>query len=96
MDAEKMVLIWQILFLTLVFGAKADEEYRITVTLSGRIPLVILNPIGVPKGLDVLIIENFAKKLNFVVIYSHVNRSQNFISTDCDYLDGFPDQLSMR
>lgn len=80
----------------MVFGVKAVEENKITVTLSGRKPFVILNSDGAPKGLDVLIIENFAKKLNLQIDYSVVNRSQNNISVDRDYSNVFPDQTSIR
>lgn len=92
-----MLLIWHIfLYINLVFGVKAVEENKITVTLSGRKPFVILNSDGAPKGLDVLIIENFAKKLNLQIDYSVVNRSQNNISVDRDYSNVFPDQTSIR
>lgn len=105
-DSEKMVLLSQILFYVVLFNcvkavekqafSKLRPKKKITVTLSGRKPFVILNSNGAPKGLDVTIMENFAKRLNFGIDYSLVNGSQNYIPADRSPFSVFPDQFSLR
>lgn len=65
--------------MTTVFAASIDKHpnREITVALSERKPFVILNQNEAPKGLDVLIIENFASKNNLRIKYRVINSSLN-------------------
>lgn len=49
----------------------------ITVALSEQKPFVIIGEDDSPKGLDVSIIENFAKKLSLQINYVVINSSLN-------------------
>lgn len=51
----------------------------IKVALSERKPFAIVDQNGKPNGLDVQIIENFAKKLNLRLEYFFVNLSLNYV-----------------
>lgn len=62
-------------------------DNKIAVTLSERNPFVIYNPKGNPRGLDVVIIQNFAKQFNFVIKYVFVNESLNHVFSDDKYFD---------
>lgn len=77
-------------------ASKLYPDYKITVALSERNPFVILNQNGAPKGLDILIIENFARKSNLQIDYFLVNMSLNYIFVDEDSFNAFPDQTSLR
>lgn len=77
-------------------ASKLYPDYKITVALSERNPFVILNQNGAPKGLDILIIENFARKLNLQIDYFLVNISLNYIFIDEDSFNAFPDQTFLR
>lgn len=54
-------------------------EQKITVALSERRPFVILDQNGTPKGLDISIIENFAKKFHLQIDYIVINSSLNYV-----------------
>lgn len=101
-----MALMWPILlFVALLHSSEAVKkpefsklhpDHKITVALSERDPFVVFNQNGAPKGLDILIIENFARKLNLKIDYFLVNISLNYIFTDENHFNAFPDQTSLR
>lgn len=105
-DSEKIVLKWAILLFVILLNRgevvgkqafpKLSPDHKITVTLSERKPFVFLNENGAPKGLDVLIIENFARKLNLKIDYFIVDSSLNYIFTDKNYFNATRDQTSLR
>lgn len=59
---------------------------KITVALSERKPFAMLDQNGTPKGLDVLIVENFAQKFHLQIDYVVINSSLNYIFTNEEYL----------
>lgn len=105
-DSEKMVLKWAILLFVILLNSgevvgkqafpKLSPDHKITVTLSERKPFVFLDENGAPKGLDVLIIENFARKLNLKIDYFIVDSSLNYIFNDKNYFNATRDQTSLR
>src|SRR5215468_785866 len=101
-----MLFIWGILWLMIISKSsqatakksfpKLSPHHDITVTLSERKPFVILNENGQPQGLDTLIIENFAHKFNLKIKYFVVNTSLNYIFSNENNFNAFPDQASLR
>lgn len=69
-----------IFYISMLSSISCDEiqKKRITVALSERRPFVTVdeNKLG---GLDVSIIENFAKKLKLEVNYVQINESLNLV-----------------
>lgn len=78
-----MKIFWLIFSLGVSFSIalhlKEHHDHTITVALSERIPFAFFDPNGTPKGLDVLIIENFARKFKLKIDYLAVNTSLNHI-----------------
>lgn len=75
-----MWLMWSILLLGAVLARTvALEKHKITVAVSERKPFVVIDQSGKPKGLDVLIIEHFARKFNLHIDFIIVNASLNYI-----------------
>ena len=77
------------IFIVIIFVgvfARAEHLYpkiypgnRISVAVSERTPFVILDQNGgPPTGLDVSIMENFAKRFRFKIDYCLVNSSLNY------------------
>lgn len=68
------------LFLTLVSAAhnseSSDSSREISVMLSERKPFVLFNENGMPVGLDVSIIENFARKYKLKIKYNFHDTTQ--------------------
>lgn len=60
-------------------------KQKITVALSERKPFVFHDQNGILKGLDVSIIESFAKKHNLLINYVFVNVSLNYVFTNEDF-----------
>lgn len=75
--------------MTIVFAASFNEHSNreITVALSEQKPFVILNRNETPKGLDVLIIENFAMKFNLRIKYFVINSSLNAALSDREHFN---------
>lgn len=74
-----------------------DVSPKISVAVSEQKPFVILDPNGgSPKGLDVLIVENFAKKFNFKIDYYILNASLNYIFVDKKHLNRFPVETILK
>lgn len=74
------IFLLQVLFFHIAGAAKIPADHmntknKIIVAVSERKPFVVFNPNGPPTGLDVLIIENFAKKMRLNVEYVRVNES---------------------
>lgn len=96
-----MVLVWTILLFVILLNSsgavgninfsKLRPDHKIAVVLSERNPIVALNQNRTPKGIDILIIENFARKLNLKVDYFLVNTSLNH-----SLFSSFPDQTPLR
>lgn len=55
------------------------ENRTINVAVSEQKPFVSFYGNGIPMGLDVLIIENFAKKFKFHVEYSIINSTLDLL-----------------
>lgn len=75
-----LILFWEILF----FGFTAGEKFQssrsnkeIVVAFSERPPFVFQDQNGALKGLDILIVENFAKKSNLKIKYKKFTGSLN-------------------
>lgn len=67
-----------LLKITIAEGVDAIKiPKEIFVAFSARVPFVYRSKTGKLKGLDILIIENFAKKLKFNVKYVEYNTSFN-------------------
>lgn len=60
-------------------------ERKITVAISERRPFVTVDQNGRQSGLDVSIIENFAKKFHFQVEYVKINQSLNSVFSMKDF-----------
>lgn len=77
-----------IIFLTFLFMksittgklSSVEPSNRIVVGFSNRQPFVYTNTKGKLQGLDVLVIQNFARKFNFTINYIEYNISLNDIS----------------
>lgn len=68
------------LFIVTTFASKFEPlkpNKEIVVGFSNRPPFVFQDKNGAMKGLDVLIIENFAKKANLQIKYKHFDASLN-------------------
>lgn len=58
-------------------ATKVRTQEKVTVTLSERKPFLMLYKNGTPKGLDVLVIENFARNNNLQIDYYIINTFEN-------------------
>lgn len=96
-----MTLTWLFLFILEIssIGIVFTENQRfsqtrpirkIKVSLSERRPFVVLGQNGKAKGLDVIIIENFAAKYNLQLEYFHLNLSLNFVFANKDNFKALP------
>lgn len=74
----------------------ADHDRTITVALSQQKPFVILDKNGSPTGLDVSIMENFAKKFNIHIDYIVVNSSLNYVLTNETNINSLFSQSILR
>lgn len=75
-----LVLLWKILLIALIASeecAPSRSNNEIVVAFSKRPPFVYQDQNGALKGLDILIIENFAKKAKLRVKYKEFNGSLN-------------------
>lgn len=80
-----MVLMWSIFWFVIWLNSseaveksvfpKLRDNHKITVGLSVRKPFMMLNQNSAPTGIDIMIIENFARKLNLTIDYILVNVS---------------------
>lgn len=78
-------------------SSDANIDYnKITVTVSEQKPFVKINQHGAPTGLDVHIINAFARKFNLSVDYSIINDSLNHILCNKRYYDALPIQTTLR
>lgn len=93
-----MKLPWLIFLLKFSLGfavhLKNHPDLTITVALSERKPFVILDGNATPTGLDVLIIENFARKFNLKIKYIIMNTSMNDIFIKMENSTSFANQNS--
>lgn len=72
------------------------SDHRITVALSEQFPFVFLDQNETPKGLDVLIIENFAKQLYVQIDYVIFNSSLNYVFANKKHFSAFYVQNNLR
>lgn len=81
------MLFWTVFLLNfLLFASFADQsqnsrklqQFNITVAFWEQKPFVNIDENGKPNGLDVQIIENFAKKYDFHINYISLNSSLNY------------------
>lgn len=90
-------LFWFVIFLiqiTVAANTKVQFQEKITVALSERRPFVVFDEDGTPKGLDVLLIENFARKFNFQIDYYIMDSFENLNIEG--YFNGFTKQTHMK
>lgn len=59
--------------------SKDPSKKTVTIALSERKPFVTFDQNGMPTGLDVSIINNFAQKFNLQISFLIVNVSLNFV-----------------
>lgn len=72
---KTFIFVIFLLKITIVEGTKFPVE--IFVAFSMRVPFVYRSQTGESKGLDIMIIKNFARKLKFNVKYVEYNISFN-------------------
>lgn len=91
-------LLFGILFIKIasVITLENSSVSIISVGLSERKPFTYLNENGIPKGLDVLIMDNFAKEFNFQLEFIIINSSLNYIFTNKENSDAFLSQKFSR
>lgn len=105
-DASKMILslsTFSVGFLLITIVAAERQSlrgsrsiHRITVALSEQVLFVILNQNKTPTGLNVLIIENFAKKIQLQIDYVIFNSSLNCIFAKEKIFDAFSIENNLR
>lgn len=85
------MFLFEILLLKMVVTVNSmplmSNKDKIIVALSERKPFVILNSKKEPRGLDVIMIQNFAEKFSFDVKYVVVNESLNYVFSDEHFFD---------
>lgn len=92
-----LFLVGSILFQSdLIASLNHHFDRELTVAISERIPFAQFDQNGTPTGLDVSIISNFAKKLNFHVNYVTVNASLNAVFTNETNLSQFAAQTVLK
>lgn len=69
---------------------------RITIGYSKREPFVYTNRVGELRGLDVMIMENFARKFNLKLEYIEHNISLNEISNDNEAFEEYIQQDDLK
>lgn len=74
---EKLIFGTFLLKITIAEVVDAIKPKEIFIAFSARVPFVYRSQMGELKGLDILIIENFAKKLKFNIKYVEYNTSFN-------------------
>lgn len=80
-----MLLFLPWIFSILLAAVVSTEHHfnrKITVTIPTRNPIAIFDQNSVARGLDVLILENFAQKFDLQINYIAVNTSLNHIFSD--------------
>lgn len=95
---------WSISLFVIIFVVSAEymssdaniDYNKITVTVSEQKPFVKINQHGEPTGLDVHIINAFARKCNLSVDYSIINDSLNNILRNKQHYDALPIQTILR
>lgn len=97
--------MWQILvFFGILFaGGVASQEHElprsnkeIVVAFSKRPPFVFYDENGALRGLDVSIIENFAKKFNFRIKYNEFNESLNEVFSREETIENILVSVNLR
>lgn len=92
-----MWFIFSIVILCVIsIPLQESDKHKIIVALSERKPFTILNEIGPPNGLDVLIMQNFAQKFKFQVEYIVINSSLNYIFSSAEHFQTFAAQTNLR
>lgn len=76
------ILILKILFCAALAANVPKPQNEIMVAFSQRQPFVFRSEDQVLKGLDVLIVENFAKKFQLQIKYIEFNTSLNVMLND--------------
>ena len=77
-------------------SAELGSDRRITVAISERIPFVILGRNRTSMGLDVQILENFAKKFHLQIDYVIINSSLNCAFSNGQHFRSFSIQTNLR
>lgn len=67
------------IFIVGLVGIERSSAKEITVAFGNRKPFATYQPNGNPKGFDVSIVDNFARKFNLQANYLFVNASLNLI-----------------
>lgn len=102
-----MALMWSILLFVILLNSSGSVEKfdfpklhpnhnKISVALFGRSPFIMLNQNEAPKGIDIILIETFAQKLNLKINYFLVNTSLNYVFSDETNFNAYQNQTSLR
>lgn len=87
---NKSTVLSQVLFiLGVVSFIEPQANQRISIMYSKRSPFVMQSGSAPPKGMDVSIIENFARKFNLQIDYVQSNESLNSAFFSANDYDGF-------
>lgn len=88
--------MFQILFSIQIANSLSFEGRKITVAIAEQKPFTEFDEDGVPKGLDVKIIENFAMKYHLQVDFVNINLSMNKMFASERISEAFPVQMISR
>lgn len=93
-----LTIIFSLFFLKLIITEELSIEpkKRITVGFFKREPFIYTNNIGKLMGLDVVIMENFARKFNFELKYIEHNISLNEISNNREIFADYMQQSHLK
>lgn len=83
------------LFLFEIFSIQVRSQEKIIVAFTERKLFVMLDEDGTPKGLDVLVIQNFVRKFNLQVDYYIMDTYENYNFNE-EYSDEFSTQTNLR
>lgn len=79
--------LWFSILSNIILLTSVRTENKLTVAFTEQKPFVILNQNGTPSGLDVLIVQNFAKHFNFELKFLPINQSLSSIFSDGRHLE---------
>lgn len=77
-------------------GALTEPKRRIVVGFTKREPFVFTNQVGALKGLDVLIVKNFARKFNLKLEFIEQTVSMNEIWKNYKVFEVHTQQINLQ
>lgn len=84
------------LYLAVAISTEGYSEAKLSVAFSERKPFLTFNPDGSIRGVDVSILNNFARKFNLNIEYQFVNTSLNYILSSEEKLTNFAKRNILR